>query len=124
IEVDYNDLAPVSDAEAALAKGAPQLYPDIPGNECFDFEYGDEAKTEEAFKSAVHVTKLKLESQRVSGNPMEPKACLASYDAGKDSYEFWSSSQGITMIKGSFASWGIAPQNLRFVAQDVGGGFG
>jgi carbon-monoxide dehydrogenase large subunit len=124
IEIEYKDLPAVSDAEEALAQGAPQLYPDIPGNLCFDFEYGDEAKTAEAFKSAAHVTKLTLNSQRVSGNPMEPKACLVRHDAGKDSYEVWSSSQGITMMKGSFASFGVPPDKLRFTAQDVGGGFG
>jgi carbon-monoxide dehydrogenase large subunit len=124
IEIEYNDLPAVSDAEAALAQDAPQLYPDIPGNLCFDYEYGDEAKTEAAFRTAAHVTRLTLDSQRVSGNPMEPKACLATYDAAKDSYEFWSSSQGITMMKGSFASFGIPPDKVRFTAQDVGGGFG
>src|SRR5713226_10084834 len=51
IEVGYRDLPAVVDAEAALAPGAEQLYPEIPGNLCFDYEYGDEAKTDEAFSS-------------------------------------------------------------------------
>ncbi len=46
IEVEYRDLPAVIDAEAALAPGAEQLYPEIPGNLCFDYEYGDEAKTD------------------------------------------------------------------------------
>src|SRR5712691_1859346 len=41
IEVEYRDLPVVTDAEAALAPGAEQLYPEIPGNLCFDYEYGD-----------------------------------------------------------------------------------
>src|SRR5712675_3551754 len=49
IEVEYRDLPAVVDAEAALAPGAEQLYPQIPGNLCFDYEYGDEAGTEAAF---------------------------------------------------------------------------
>ena len=30
------------DAEEALAPGAPLLHEDIPGNLCFDYEYGSE----------------------------------------------------------------------------------
>src|SRR5207302_599619 len=74
IEVEYRDLPVVTDAEAALAPGAEQLYAEIPGNLCFDYEYGDEAKTDEAFSRAAHVTRVALDSQRVVGNPMEPKA--------------------------------------------------
>ena len=81
IEIEYRDLAVVVDAEAALASGAEQLYPDIAGNLCFDYEYGDEAKTNEAFARAAHVTRVALDSQRMVGNPMEPKACVAAYVA-------------------------------------------
>ena len=41
IAVEYRDLPVVVDAEAALSSGAEQLYPEISGNLCFDFEYGD-----------------------------------------------------------------------------------
>src|SRR5712691_11817172 len=74
IGVAYRDLPAAVDAEAALGAGAEQLYPEIPGNLCFDYEYGDEAKANEAFSRAAHVTRIVLDSQRVVGNPMEPKA--------------------------------------------------
>src|SRR6266498_1462832 len=79
IEVEYHDLPAVIDAEAALAPGAEQLYPEIPGNLCFDYEYGDEAKTDEAFSRAAHVTRVALDSQRVVGNPSDAYAeyCVA-----------------------------------------------
>src|SRR5207247_236536 len=48
IEVEYRDLPAVVDAAEALAPGAEQLYPEIPGNLCFDYGYGDAAKTDEA----------------------------------------------------------------------------
>src|SRR5215470_11477518 len=96
IDVEYRDLPVIVDAEAALASGASQLYPEIPGNLCFDYEYGDEAKTAEAFSSAAHVTRIVLDSQRMVGNPMEPKGCLAAYDARADAYDLYSSSQGLT----------------------------
>jgi carbon-monoxide dehydrogenase large subunit len=125
IEVEYRDLPVIVDAEAALAPGAEQLYPDIPGNLCFDYEYGDEAKTAEAFSRAAHVTRIELGSQRMVGNPMEPKACLAAYDAKTGQYDLYTSSQGLSLMRGSASGiTGVPPEKIMVHAQDVGGGFG
>jgi carbon-monoxide dehydrogenase large subunit len=125
IEVEYRDLPVVVDAEAALGPGAEQLYPDIPANLCFDYEYGDEAKTAGAFSRAAHVTRVALDSQRMVGNPMEPKACLVAYDAGTDVYDLYTSSQGLSLMRGSASGiTGVPPEKIRVRAQDVGGGFG
>jgi carbon-monoxide dehydrogenase large subunit len=125
IEVEYRDLPAVVDAETALGPGALQLYPEIAGNLCFDYEYGDEAKTAEAFSRAAHVTRIVLESQRMVGNPMEPKGCLAAYDARADVYDLYSSSQGLTLMRGSASGiTGVPPEKIRVHARDVGGGFG
>jgi aerobic carbon-monoxide dehydrogenase large subunit len=125
IEVEYRDLPVVVDGEDALAAGAAQLYPDIPGNLCFDYEYGDEAKTNEAFSRAAHVTRVVLDSQRMVGNPMEPKACLAAYDAASDRYHLYVSSQGLSLMRGSASGiTGIPADKIMVHAQDVGGGFG
>ena len=125
IEIEYRDLAVVVDAEAALASGAEQLYPDIAGNLCFDYEYGDEAKTNEAFARAAHVTRVALDSQRMVGNPMEPKACVAAYDAKADKYDLYVSSQGLSLMRGSASGiTGIPAEKIMVHAQDVGGGFG
>jgi aerobic carbon-monoxide dehydrogenase large subunit len=125
IEVAYRDLPVEVDAEAALAPGAVQLYPEIPGNLSFDYEYGDEAKTGEAFSRAAHVTRIELDSQRMVGNPMEPKACLAAYDAAADQYHLYVSSQGLSMMRGSASGiTGIPADKIMVHAQDVGGGFG
>jgi carbon-monoxide dehydrogenase large subunit len=125
IEVEYRDLPLVTGAEEALQPDAPQLHADIPGNLCYEFEYGDEAKAAGAFAGAAHVTRLTLESQRVVGNPMEPKACLASYDAAKDVYDLYSSSQGIShILSGLTTIFGLPEAKFRPHARDVGGGFG
>ena len=125
IQIEYRELPVVVDAEAALAPGAEQLYPDIPGNLCFDYEYGDEGKTDEAFARAAHVTRVVLDSQRMVGNPMEPKACLVSYDAKADKYDLYASSQGLTLMRSSASGiTGIPAERIMVRAQDVGGGFG
>ncbi len=125
IVVDYEDLKAVIDLADALAPGAPQLHDTVPGNLPFDYEWGDEAKVTEIFSKAAHVVSLSHEDQRLVGNPMEPKAFLAVYDATKDVYDVWSSTQGMTMMKGSLAATtGVPPQKFRVHTQDVGGGFG
>ncbi len=125
ILVDYEELPPVIDLHEALAPGAPQLHDGVPGNLPFDYEWGDEAKTTEIFAKAAHLVSLRHEDQRLVGNPMEPKAFLAVYDAAKDVYDVWSSTQGMTMMKGSLAATtGVPPQKFRVHTQDVGGGFG
>jgi carbon-monoxide dehydrogenase large subunit len=125
IEVEYRDLPLVIDAEEALEAGAPQLHPDIPRNLAFDFEYGNEAKTNDAFAGAAHVTRLTLEAKRMAGNPMEPKACLAAYDARSDTYELWASSQGLSHIRGGLSAiFGLPESKFRPHFPDVGGGFG
>ena len=125
IIVDYHDLPVVVDAEDALEPGAPQLYAEIPGNLVFDFEYGSEEQSDAAFASAAHVTKLEADAPRIIGNPMEPKAAIAIYDAAKDVYDLYAPSQGITMMRGALSvSTGIAQDKLRCHAHDVGGGFG
>ena len=125
IEIEYRDLPAVVDEEQALEPGAPLLHEDVPGNLAFDFEYGNEAATAEAFARAAHVTRLTLDSTRISGNPMEPKACVVAYDAASGSYDVYASSQGMSMMLPNFAAiTGVPAENIRLHAHDVGGGFG
>jgi len=123
IVVEYDDLPAVVDPKQALAAGAPLLHDSIPGNLCFDFDFGDAAAVDAAFASAAHVVRLEQESGRVVGNPMEPKAALAAWDG--DTLDFWSPSQGMTGLRDSLAALtGLKPGQLRVHAQDVGGAFG
>ncbi len=123
IEIDYEPLAAVANGTAALAEGAPQIHDTIPRNLCFDFDYGDPAATDAAFAQATHVVRLAQESGRVVGNPMEPKAALASWDGAL--LQLWSPSQGMTgMRDGLAAITGLPASQIRVHAQDVGGAFG
>ena len=125
IEVEYRELPAVVDAEAAIERGAPQLHDDIPGNIAFDFEYGNEQATAEAFARAAHVTRLKLDSTRVSGTPMEPKACVAAFDSATGTFDVYASTQGMAMMLPNFAAITDTPADrIRIHARDVGGGFG
>src|SRR5687767_10341711 len=125
IEIEYRDLPAVVDASAALEPGAPQVHEDIAGNLSFDYEYGDEKATEDAFARAAHVTRLTLDSTRISGTPMEPKACLVAYESSSQTYDGYTSTQGMALMRPNIAAiTGVPAEKIRIHARDVGGGFG
>jgi aerobic carbon-monoxide dehydrogenase large subunit len=125
VEIEYFDRVAVVDGAMALEEGSPQLHESVPGNLAFDFDYGDEAAAAAAITSAAHVTRLTLDSTRVSGNPMEPKACLVVYQPAEDTYDVYASSQGMSLMVPNLAAIsGTAAERIRLHAHDVGGGFG
>ena len=125
ITVEYRELASVTDPEAALAPGAPQLSDDIPGNLAWEAEVGDETAVSAAFAAAAHVTRAKVISTRVAPNPMEPRACLVTYDAAADTYRLNCPMQGVTTLRAQLSAYTKVPQEkILLEANDVGGGFG
>jgi carbon-monoxide dehydrogenase large subunit len=123
--IEYRELDPVVRAADALADGAPQLFADVPGNCVFDYDVGDEKAVTEAFARAARVVRLTADNTRVVGNPMEPRACLAHYDAEKDLYLLYACTQGAAGMRAQLAGvLGVAPEKVRVVAEEVGGGFG
>jgi carbon-monoxide dehydrogenase large subunit len=123
IEVEYQDL-PVVVAETA-ASGAVRLHDDIPDNLAFDYDYGDEKAAEDALARAARVVRVTVESTRLAGNPMEPRSCVAAWDAASGKYDVYCSSQGLSMMAPTLhAIMGLPPGSIRVHAKDVGGGFG
>jgi carbon-monoxide dehydrogenase large subunit len=77
IEVDYEPLPTVVDAEKTTQPGAPQLHENAPNNICMDWSCGNKEGTDAALKSAEVVVKQRLVNQRLIPNPMEPRGCIA-----------------------------------------------
>jgi carbon-monoxide dehydrogenase large subunit len=125
IYVEYDDLPPVIGIDGALAEGAQQLHENIPGNVCFDFDYGDEKATTAAIDAAPHVIRLTTQSPRVAPVPMEPRAVLAWFDEAAGKYEIHCSHQGAgIMSQGLAVMLGVEPDRIRVNTVDVGGAFG
>ncbi len=125
VEVEYRELQAIVDPEQALAPGAPQLDDAVPGNLVYESETGSEAAVTAAIKSAAHVTRLRIDSTRVTPCPMEPRACLVAYNAANGEYRFNVCTQGVTTLRKMLSSWTkVAEDQLIFEARDVGGGFG
>jgi len=126
VEVDYDELDAVVTGPDAVADGAPQIWPEAPGNVCYDWEFGDQAAVETAFEGAAHVTKLDLINNRLVANPMEPRAAIGEYNSTDDSYTLYTTSQNphvIRLLMGAFVLQ-LPEHKLRVVSPDVGGGFG
>ncbi|HEX9671948.1 MAG TPA: xanthine dehydrogenase family protein molybdopterin-binding subunit [Burkholderiales bacterium] len=125
IDIEYRDLPAVASFDAAVRPGAPQLHDDVPGNLAFEYESGDEQAVAAAFARARHVSKVTMESQRLVGNMLEPRACLVAFDPSSGRYTIHAPMQGVSSMRGQMLQvTGLEADRLALVAQDVGGSFG
>src|SRR5579862_58431 len=126
IEVDYEPLPGVFTAEAALAPGAPAVYDDNPGNEAFFHEGGDKAAVDAAFAKADHIVRHNIIINRITANTMEPRGCLAQYDAEDDRYTIRCTVQSAHGTRAALAGQIFKqPHNkFRVICENMGGGFG
>ncbi|HEX8829105.1 MAG TPA: xanthine dehydrogenase family protein molybdopterin-binding subunit, partial [Xanthobacteraceae bacterium] len=131
INVEYEPLTPITDARAALAPGAPQLWPEAPGNLAVDWPgpaadpEANAAEVERIFASAKHVARVSEMNQRLCVASMEPRGATASYDAAQDTYTLRTCSQSAgTMRDNVLAIMNWPKERLRVITEDVGGAFG
>jgi carbon-monoxide dehydrogenase large subunit len=126
VKIDYEVLPAVVDPARAREPGAPQIHEVAPDNTIYEWQLGDKQATDAAFASAKHVAVLDLINNRLVPNAMEPRAALAEYDTGNDSFTLWNTTQNPHVARLVIAAFvGMAPEHkLRVIAPDVGGGFG
>src|SRR5499433_2015629 len=124
VVVDWDTLPAVADVFQAMAKGAPQIHDDAPGN----IEHQTPIKSGDpdgAFSKAKRVVKQRMVSQRLCGVPMEGRAVLAAPDATSGGLVVWATNQAPHGLRNDLATALGMPQNLiRVIAPEVGGGFG
>ncbi len=126
VAVDYEPLAPAIGTARALDPGAPEIWPQAPGNRVLDWEIGDAAAAERALREAAHVVELAVENNRVAVAPMEPRAALAECDPADGRFTLRVCSQGAHKLAGPLADavLKIPRGDLRVLTGDVGGAFG
>jgi carbon-monoxide dehydrogenase large subunit len=131
IEVDYNESDPVADVRDAIKPGAPQVWPEAPGNIALDFtwpmsEGGSNNKEVDALiASAAVVARLSLAHQRLAVASMEARAASALYDSASGEYTLRTGSQSVWLISNHLAKiFGVKPEQMRVISGDVGGAFG
>src|SRR5437762_2163338 len=126
IQVAYEPLPAIITAEAALAPGAPAVWPDNPGNEAFTFEAGDRAAVEAALARAPRVVRMRIPVNRVTANSMEPRGCLAYYDPADERYTIRCTVQSVHQIRAALAGqiFRLPHHQVRVTCDNMGGGFG
>jgi carbon-monoxide dehydrogenase large subunit len=126
IMVDYDILPSSTDLGATLDADAPAVWPQAPGNVCFDWETGEKERTEALFAEAAHVTRLTVVNNRVVVASMEARAALADYDALSERWTLYTNTQGGWTLKSMLAQavFNVPEDRFRVVTPDVGGGFG
>ena len=124
IAIDYEPLAAVSDPEAAARSGAALLHEEAGTNVLVsrEFKRGD---VDAAAQSAPVRVKGRFRMHRKTALAIEPRACLAEYEAGREALTLHSATQVPGIVRDALATaLDIPGHRIRVVAPDVGGGFG
>ena len=126
IAVDYEPLPAVLEPEAALAPGAPAVWPGNPGNEAFHHAAGSKAAVDAAFAAAAHVVKHRTAINRITANSMEPRGCLAEYDRDEQRYTIRCTIQSAHGTRAALAEqiFKLPHHRVRVLCDNMGGGFG
>jgi 2-furoyl-CoA dehydrogenase large subunit len=125
VEVDYEPLAAVVDARTAQDSETPVLHDDAGGNLMWSglYSWGD---LDAAFAEADRVVKIpELHFHRFNSTPLECDGALVEYNRGVGQWTIHTNNQfpGFAAIMmGPAMKVGL--DKLRFVTQDIGGGFG
>ena len=128
IVVDYRELTPLTDAEAAMAPGAPELHPDTPdtprlhgtGNVLrhLRINHGDPDASADVVVSGEY--EVGMQDQAFLG----PESGLAVPD-GEGGVDLYIATQWLHVDQGQVAeSLGLPPEKVRLTLGGVGGAFG
>ena len=126
IGVEFEPLSAVTEPRAALEPDAPQVWEEVEGNLCLDYEAGDPEAVDAAFAAAAHISRIEILNQRVSVVPLEPRGAIGEYDPDTGSFTLTATTQNIHPNRDQLAEviFGVATEKVRVKAVDVGGGFG
>ena len=127
IEVEYEVLTPLLDAQEGLQKPVSPLVADeeYPGSETHDrkplfIRWGDVAR---GFAEADIIVEDTYSTQIQFHGTIQTRACVADWDG--QTLTLWDASQGIWNSREVLAkSLGLDPDNVRVIVKYLGGGFG
>ncbi|HEX6699241.1 MAG TPA: xanthine dehydrogenase family protein molybdopterin-binding subunit [Gaiellaceae bacterium] len=126
IEVDWEPLPAVVDAEAAVVEAAPQIHENAASNIVMDWHCGDADATAQALAESDVVVEQRLVNQRLIPTAIEPRGAAAQYDASTGEYTVWMTSQAphvMRLLMTAFV-FGISETKMRCISPQVGGAFG
>ena len=123
VHVELEPLPHVIESAAALAEGAPLLYPEHGSNLAFVNAYGGD--NGDILAGADVVVRGRFVNQRLAPVPVETHAVLVVPDADNRGLQVWVSSQTPFQVRDTIAeALGLEERQVHTRSLDVGGGFG
>ena len=136
IDVVYEELTPVYDAEEAMGVDAPDLHPDMESYQGFPqppsgiknafahitWEKGD---IKQGFKESDLIFEHTFNAQLMHQAYIEPHACLVSADPAGMGVQIWANNKDPYMLRDQLAhTWSVPAESIVLFPSTIGGDFG
>src|SRR6202451_1657198 len=124
IDVDYEPLTAVTDAETALDRATPVIHPELGDNLTFERAVvaGD---PDRAFAESDTIVETTFVFGRHTGFTTEPRAIIADWNPGEQRLTVYQGTQAPHMTQDIFAKHlNLGSHQVRVITKDVGGSFG
>jgi len=124
VAIEIGEAAPVIDALAALADGAPQVHAEAARNVVVEGKM-ETPGFNAARKAAHRAVTMEVRSRRQNATPMETRAGHAAFDPVTGRVTLTCATQMPHLMRTAIADLiGMPESELRVIAPEVGGGFG
>ena len=143
IDVEYEELTPVFDAEEAMAPDAPVLHPDMESylglpqppsgiNNAFAHITWEKGDIEQGFRESDLVFEHTFNAQLMHQAYIEPHACLVSAEdspkesiGGQGRVRIWANNKDPYMLRDQLAAvWSVPAESIVLHPSTIGGDFG
>jgi len=123
IKIQWKVLPSITDLEATMAAGAPALIATGTSNSTTSAPV-KRGNFDAAYASASIKHEGSYSTSTLQHSPLEPHVTVARWE-GPDRLVMWTSSQYMSSVRSSIASYfGMPRSHVRVQAENVGGGFG
>ena len=123
IEVEWDPLPVVMDAEESMKPDAPRIDETQPDNNTLHLDYGD-IDIDRTLAECDRVFTKKFYFGRQSASPLETRGLIASYDLSTEMMTLWMSNQMPHLTRTMISRpLGLPEGRIRIIAPDVGGAF-
>ena len=122
IDIEYDELPSVFNAQEAIQAGAPALHDKFPDNifKHAKLRHGD---MDAAFAEADEIFEDTFTSPVAQQASLEPHVSAAQWD--NDRLTIWTASQAPFMVRKTLSEiFGIVPEAVRVIVPPLGGGYG
>ena len=137
IEVEYEELTPVYDAEEAMKADAPDLHPEMESyvglpqppsgiRNAFAHITWEKGDVDQGFKESDLIFEHTFNAQLMHQGYIEPHACVVSADPSPEGQvQIWANNKDPYMLRDQLSgAWGVPANSIVLHPSTIGGDFG